>query len=76
MGTQGPNVSIYARGVLNSFLCALEGCLVNLELSEKLFIYLDVLGELWLSRKSWVAFSSYPSYYVAILMGPVESSRT
>ena len=43
-GTQGPNVSIYARGVLNSFLCALEGCLVNLELSEKLFIYLDVLG--------------------------------
>ena len=75
-GTQGPNVSIYARGVLNSFLCALEGCLVNLELSEKLFIYLDVLGELWLSRKSWVAFSSHPSYYVAILMGPVESSTT
>ena len=39
-GTQGPNVSIYARGVLNSFLCALEACLVNLELSEKLFINL------------------------------------
>ena len=29
---QRPNVSKYARRVLNSFLCALEACLVNLEL--------------------------------------------
>ena len=31
-GTQRPNVSKYARSVSNGFLCALEACLVNLEL--------------------------------------------
>ena len=31
-GTQRPNVSKYARSVLNSFLCAFEAFLVNLEL--------------------------------------------
>ena len=31
-GTQQPNVSKYARSVLNSFLCTFEACLVNLEL--------------------------------------------
>ena len=32
MGTQRPNVSKYARSVSDGFLCALEACLVNLEL--------------------------------------------
>ena len=31
-GTQRPNVSKYTRSVSNGFLCALEACLVNLEL--------------------------------------------
>ena len=31
-GTQRPNVSKYDRTVSNGFLCALEACLVNLEL--------------------------------------------
>ena len=31
-GTQRPNVSKYARNVSDGFLCALEACLVNLEL--------------------------------------------
>ena len=30
--TQRPNVSKYARSVSDGFLCALEACLVNLEL--------------------------------------------
>ena len=50
-GTQRRNVSTHAWSVSNGFHCALEACLVNLELPQKLFIYLDVLGELWSSRK-------------------------
>ena len=51
-GTQRRNVATHAWSVSNGFHCALEACLVNLELPQKLFICLDVLGELWLSRKS------------------------
>ena len=49
-GTQRPNVSKYARSVSDGFFYALEACLVNLELPEKLFICLDVLVKLWSSR--------------------------
>ena len=31
-GTQPPNVSKYTKSVSDGFLCALEACLVNLEL--------------------------------------------
>ena len=34
----------------DGFFYALEACLVNLELPEKLFICLDVLVKLWSSR--------------------------
>ena len=59
-GTQRRNVSTHAWSVSNGFHCALEACLVNLELPQKIFIFLDVLGELWSSRKFLVAFSSHP----------------
>ena len=38
------------RMLPNGFFYALEACLVNLELPEKLFICLDVLVKLWSSR--------------------------
>ena len=44
-GPQRPNVSKYVRSVSNSFLYALEACLVNL-IPLKLLIFSDVLGEL------------------------------
>ena len=75
--TQQPNVSKYARSVSNGFLCALEACLVNWELPKlKLFICSDVLGELRLSRKSQMAFSSHRKVLGTLNMGPVESLRT
>ena len=40
-------LSKYARSVSDGFFHALEACLVNLELPEKLFICLDVLVKLW-----------------------------
>ena len=48
-------------------LCALEACLVNLELPSKLFICSDVLEEL---------YSTYSSVTTSYLdLGPIESSR-
>ena len=54
-----PNEGMFPRTPevsYSGFHCALEACLVNLELPSKLFICLDVLGELWSSRKFLVAF--------------------
>ena len=57
------NVSKYVRSVSDGLLYALEDCLVNLELPQKLFICSDVLGELWSSQKFYVAFSSHPKVF-------------
>ena len=46
-GTQRSNVSKYVRSVSNCFLYALEACLVNLELSYKLLLYSEFVGEVW-----------------------------
>ena len=73
-GNQRPNVSKYVRSVSDGLLYALEDCLVNLELPQKLFICSDVLRELWSSQKFYVAFSSHPKVF-ATLMSLVESLR-
>ena len=46
--------SIYAHLSGASFLCALEAYLVNLVTLKTIYLFIcsDILGELWLSRKS------------------------
>ena len=44
-------------------------------LFDSLFIYFHVLGELWSSRKFYLAFSSHPKL-LATLIVPMGSSRT